>query len=187
MRIEHIGKVMTRPHLEMMMTTYFDTKGKRCEWDWVTRPKTKNAVMIAAQHINDGLVLIKEYRVPIQNYEWGFPAGLIEEGEKPEACAVREFKEETGMDLRNIQEVSPVLYNSAGLTDEGVIIVIGEAYGEMSDKGHESSEEIEIHTMGPSRVKELMSEKGVCMGAKAWLLMQNYVKNKGSLWGPIEQ
>lgn len=29
---------------------------------------------------------------------WGFPKGIVEEGEAPEAAAVREVKEETGLD-----------------------------------------------------------------------------------------
>ena len=37
--------------------------------------------------------------------KWGIPGGKIEQGEKAEAALVREFKEETGMDISGIQFV----------------------------------------------------------------------------------
>ena len=38
------------------------------------------------------------------------PAGLIDEGETPEECAVRELKEETGF-VGVAEQTSPVMYN----------------------------------------------------------------------------
>jgi len=42
------------------------------------------------------VVLVRQYRPPLQRMELGLPAGLLEEGEKPEAAARRELLEETG-------------------------------------------------------------------------------------------
>jgi len=44
----------------------------------------------------DKLVMIWNYRHAIQGWELEFPAGHIENGETPEACARRELEEETG-------------------------------------------------------------------------------------------
>ena len=44
----------------------------------------------------DRLVMIWNYRHAIQGWELELPAGHIEEGESPEACARRELEEETG-------------------------------------------------------------------------------------------
>jgi ADP-ribose pyrophosphatase len=38
------------------------------------------------------------------------PAGLIDEGETPEECAVRELKEETGF-VGVAEQTSPVMFN----------------------------------------------------------------------------
>ena len=42
------------------------------------------------------VVLVRQYRPPIEMMELGLPAGLVEEGESPEAAARRELAEETG-------------------------------------------------------------------------------------------
>jgi 8-oxo-dGTP pyrophosphatase MutT (NUDIX family) len=42
------------------------------------------------------VVLVCQYRPPLERMELGLPAGLVEEGEKPETAARRELLEETG-------------------------------------------------------------------------------------------
>ena len=42
------------------------------------------------------VVLVRQYRPPLEMMELGLPAGLVEEGERPEEAARRELTEETG-------------------------------------------------------------------------------------------
>ncbi len=42
------------------------------------------------------VVLVRQYRPPLEMMELGLPAGLVEEGEAPDAAARRELSEETG-------------------------------------------------------------------------------------------
>ena len=68
----------------------------------------------------DKLVIIREYRVPLDDYVYSLPAGLIDPGEDIEVCAKRELKEETGLDLVEINKMDSGfgLYPSPGMTDE---------------------------------------------------------------------
>lgn len=56
------------------------------------------------------LLLQKQYRPPIDKVVIEVPAGLIDAGETPEQCAVRELREETGY-VGVAEQISPVMYN----------------------------------------------------------------------------
>ena len=59
------------------------------------RPSNREAVMIVPIIGND-LLLIREYAVGIEEYELGFPKGLIDPGEDVLEAANRELMEEVG-------------------------------------------------------------------------------------------
>ncbi|HVE75851.1 MAG TPA: NUDIX domain-containing protein [Actinomycetota bacterium] len=49
----------------------------------------------------------KSFRGDIQ---WGLPKGIIEKGEKPEEAAIRETREETGLEVEIIRSLHPIEY-----------------------------------------------------------------------------
>lgn len=114
------------------------------------------------------LLMIKEYRLPIQDYEYGFPAGLIEENDTPEETAKRELREETGYKIKKITHISPPTYSSAGMTDESVVYVFCEVKNQPEKQKVEKSEEIEILLLSE---KELINfEKLGHFGSKAYAI-----------------
>ncbi len=137
-----------------------------------------DAVVIVATIDTDGgrrLVVTKEFRVPIWDFEYGFPTGLIDDGEDIEQTVSRELKEETGLDLVRIKHISAPVFSSAGLTDESCHMVLAEAEGQASDKWLDDTEDIEVLLLDIEGIRDLLaSDKKVA--AKAWGLLRYYAQ-----------
>jgi 8-oxo-dGTP pyrophosphatase MutT (NUDIX family) len=91
------------------------TFGINANRDFQTRPAgvELDGVGIVAILDKEGgseLLLQKQYRPPVDKVVIEVPAGLIDAGETPEQCAVRELLEETGY-VGVAQQTSPVMFN----------------------------------------------------------------------------
>jgi ADP-ribose pyrophosphatase len=101
----------------------------------LVKHRTKNTVIIA-----------EEFRAGSMSIEWGFPAGIIDEGEIPKESAMREIKEETGYVPLFIEYLGST-YSSAGFTNEFIHYFYAEVDGEPGAQdldGDESVKRIEI-------------------------------------------
>lgn len=121
------------------------------------------------------LVVTKEFRVPIWDYEYGFPAGLIDDGEDIADTVARELREETGLELVRIVHVSMPVYSSAGMTDESCNMVIVEAKGTPSAHSLHADEDIEVLLMDVEDIRQLLASNKK-IAAKAWGMFYHFAK-----------
>ena len=140
MKIKKAQKLTHQKWLNLFDVTFADKNGEEKSWQLATRedqPKCitgnfekPDAVVIVAFHKNqEKIVITKEYRVPIGDFEWGFPAGLVNAGETVQEAARRELQEETGLTITRFIKISQPIYSSAGMTDESVAMVHVECNG----------------------------------------------------------
>lgn len=109
-----------------------------------------DAVVVIAHDTTGRLLIIKEHRPVAGGYIWALPAGLVDDGETIFEAAMREIKEETGLDLIVLEDEYRVNnFSSPGLTDEKVAIVCGYVYGEISTDKQEPGEDIQPFLMSP--------------------------------------
>lgn len=105
------------------------------------------AVFVLVGEKRDRVLLIRQFRWPIGQYVYEFPAGLVEEGESYTEASVREVYEETGLRLTPVP-ADPMFtrpyYMTDGMTDECCAMVYGYAEGDVRDQHLEDSEEIEV-------------------------------------------
>ncbi|MBR3891384.1 MAG: NUDIX hydrolase [Bacilli bacterium] len=136
MKLVKITQLTNEKYLNMFLVEYED-KGETIKWTFSSRnsldelicktgERKIDTVCIIPRIIIDGkecVVLTKEFRQPINDYIYSFPAGLVEAGEDPITCCARELKEEIGADeIDEVHALTDVCYNSEGMTDESVII-----------------------------------------------------------------
>ncbi len=68
--------------------------GREYDVDFVRHPGAAAVVAVDDRH---RVCLVRQYRHGVQDFLWEIPAGKLDAGERPEACAVRELQEETGV------------------------------------------------------------------------------------------
>lgn len=182
-KIINIKKLTKNKWLNLFEVQYVNSKNKVINWSFASRKKEPYkekdkidaVVIIPIVDTKEGkkLVVTKEYRLPIFDYEYGFPAGLIDDGETLSQSVERELKEETGLILKNIIGRSNKIISTAGMSDESTIIVFVEAEGKIEDKHQEDTEDIETFLYGVDDIRKLLSsDKKV--GAKAWGVLYYY-------------
>jgi ADP-ribose pyrophosphatase len=134
-----------------------------------------DAVIIVAYHVHRSkIVVIREYRVALGDYEYGFPAGLVDEGETVAAAAGRELHEETGLKVVRFLRESPPLYSSAGITDESMAMVYVECDGEPSAEASHDSELIDVLFVSPAEAGRLCRDASLKVDAKTWLVLSHF-------------
>ena len=134
-------------------------------------------VAILATPQGNRLVLTKEYRVAIDDSEYGFPAGLIDENETIESTVRRELKEETGLEVATIHHISSPVYSSAGLTDESCCMVLVTAAGTPSTHLNEPQEQIEVLLYDVDDIRALLNSK-TKIAAKAWGVLYHFAATR---------
>ena len=187
MKIIDSKKLTNLNWLNLFNVSYVDKKGNHRIWQVASRVKkpksvTKDfvkpdaVVMVPVHKSKNKMVITKEYRVPLSDIEYGFPAGLIDEGETVQQAARRELKEETGLDLTRIIRISPCIYSSAGMTDESVSMVYIECDGDPSNHRNEESENIEVLFVSRKEALRLCNDSSLKFDAKAWIVLINFAE-----------
>ncbi|MDO4942128.1 MAG: NUDIX hydrolase [Lachnospiraceae bacterium] len=149
---------------------YYVASRAKCveELKAVTHKNNSDGVIIFGVYgeQRDKVVLVRQYRYPIDGYIYEFPAGLCEPGEDFKEAGIREMKEETGLDLQAIDVpdmYSKPFFTTIGMTDESCGTVYGYASGEPCMDGQEDSEEIQIVIADKDEVRRILKEENVAI------------------------
>ena len=114
------------------------------------------------------VVLIREFRYPINKHIYAIPAGLIDKGESPLESAKRELEEEIGATAKKIVQTEPASYSSAGFCDESLICF--EAEVEFNSKQHlDSFEDIEICVVDLDTLEKMLDSEDFGMQSRLQL------------------
>lgn len=138
-----------------------------------------DAVCIVPQTPEGKLLLIREFRYPLNSWCVAFPAGLREPHETLGTCANRELREETGYGLRTdlgdaaLEPLPQAGYSSTGLTDERVHIVFAHVE-KVADAQPERSEFIEPFLLALEDVPRFLDENPTPISMRAQLILEAF-------------
>lgn len=112
------------------------------------------------------VLLLKQYRYAAGGTLYEIPAGRLEPGESPEACARRELLEETGCTAESMTPLTS-MFTTPGFTDERIHLFLASGLARGKSR-HEADEFIEIETVSLSAALEMV-ERGEIQDAKTAL------------------
>lgn len=165
--------------LNFYQVDFVHEDGSKGNWLYVSRhePGTKvdavAVVPVVSTPEGNKLLLVKEFRLPIQNYEIHFPVGLIDPGENIVKAASRELKEETGYNIVTVTRISPPLITSAGLTDENLVTVFADCEPD-GPQELEKFEDIELILLDLEGIREIMRNLPYPIDGKCWHTLLMY-------------
>ena len=137
-----------------------------------------DAVIICAYHKQQNkLVIIKEFRVPINKYIYELPAGLVDsDDDNFEETVIRELKEETGLNVIEIKKdlSSNQVYLSPGMTDESAAFVYCICDGEVSKDYLEDDEDIEAILISQDEAKDILKNSSTPLDIRVYLALQSF-------------
>ena len=127
----------------------------------------------------DKVVLIRQFRYPLNGYVYEFPAGLVEPGEDMLDAGIREMYEETGLNFAPVEggAYSRPFFTTIGMTDESCGTVYGYCSGEPSVAGQEDTEDIQVVLADRAECRRILKEENVAIMC-AYMLM-HFIASEG--------
>lgn len=132
-------------------------------WDFVRRPASDACVGVLAVTPADEVILIEQFRIPIQRRVIEIPAGLVGDevefrGESLTETAGRELLEETGY---RAAEIRPLLASptSAGMTSEYTHFFFATGLTRENPGGGVAGEDITVHHVPVASLREWLAAK----------------------------
>jgi len=95
--------------------------GGKIKRDIITKHSDAAAILVIKDDGN--VVFVRQYRHAVGAEVLELPAGIVDAGETPLECAVRELEEETGL-IAGKMELMLKFYTSVGFCDEAVYIYL---------------------------------------------------------------
>ena len=131
----------------------------------------------------DKIVLVKQYRYPLGDYIYEFPAGLVEPGEDVREAGIREMFEETGLTFtpRPGGDFERPFFTTVGMTDESCGMVFGYCEGTPSNAHQEDAEDIQVVLADRAECRRILKEENVAI-MPAYMMM-HFLNSEGD---PLE-
>jgi ADP-ribose pyrophosphatase len=159
----HTGKII---NLDSDTVRFPD--GSVGEMEIIRHPGASAIVPFLGEPTGDDpqILLLKQYRYAAEQYLYEIPAGRLDSGEDPKACAIRELREETGCTAKNMEFLF-TMFTTPGFTDEKIHVFMATGL-EHGEHAREADEFMTVETVTMSAALRLI-QNGEIKDAKTAL------------------
>lgn len=138
--------------------------------------KHPGAVAILALTSDNKIILVEQYRKPMERALVEIPAGKLEPGEVPELTAVRELEEETGYACEKLEHIIS-FYTSPGFADELVHLYLAKGLQKKDNpKSADEDEFVELLEVTLDEAIQLIEAKKIYDAKTAYAIQYLQLK-----------
>ncbi len=137
------------------------------------------SVAIVSLREDNKIVLVKQYRKPVERFLLELPAGKMEINEEPRETALRELEEETGYKAGKLEYLIEI-FPTPGISDEKIYLFLARDLEE-GKLNLDPGEFIDIEEIEISQLEKMIL-RGEIMDAKTIVginYVKSYMENKG--------
>lgn len=200
-RIHQVKKLTDNPYLNLYQFSAAKRDGEELEYYVSSRTKQTERLRAVTHDSHpdgvviygvygenkDRIVLVRQYRYPVGDYVYEFPAGLVESGEDIMQAGIREMFEETGLTFHPISggAYQRSFFTSVGMTDESCGTCFGYCEGTPTNANQEDSEDIQVVLADRAECRRILKEENVAIMC-AYMLM-HFIAGEGDPLKFIEE
>ncbi len=120
-------RVYTGRILNLDVDTVRFPDGSEGELEMIRHPGAAAVVPLASDPAGPDpvILMIRQYRYAAGGPLWEIPAGRLDQGEAPEACAHRELREEAGVTAGRMERLTTI-WTTPGFTDEAIHLFLAQ-------------------------------------------------------------
>lgn len=164
-----------------MIDVYLDEvelpNGKTSTREIVVHP---GAVAVLAITDEEKIVLVEQFRKPLEKTLIEIPAGKLDAGEEPAVCARRELEEETGYSCEELILVNS-FYTSPGFSNEILYFYLAKGLTRTNNRTLDEDEFVEVLEVTLSEAQQLIKEQKIhdaktLIAIQYWQLLQEMEK-----------
>lgn len=143
-----------------LLDVYRDTvelpNGKQATREYIKHP---GAVAVVPFTAEGNILLVRQFRYPTGCELLEVPAGKLDPGETPDACAMRELAEETGFRSANLTRMASI-HTTPGFSNEVIHLYRAEQLIP-SDETPDEDEFLQLESYAPATLREMITDGAI--------------------------
>ena len=110
--------------------------------------------------VDNKVMMIKQYRHPVEDILWEFPGGFTEANESPASAALRELEEETGYKFDSVISLGKVAANPGILNNYTHIFITAGSY-QKTKQQQDDNEDIAVKFFSFNELNEMIRKNEI--------------------------
>lgn len=187
MKLINIEKLTNKKFLNLYELTFQDEQGT-FPYYVASRRDKENLVAVSNNFKSDAvtivpvtkdgqMILISQFRQPLNTFVYELPSGLVEKDEDLITAVSRELLEETGYKVNKVIMKTPASPMSAGMSDElsSVVVVEAEYETEMNLEREEDIRLFKINLKNKEMLRQFLTDESTIISMSCRLILSSYV------------